>query len=201
MLTEITSRLLLFTVEISDRLAPLMARVVSGTSGVGAAASFEFGADLMVGAFLIFILFVLGITLGKSKLVIGIVSIYISSFLERLFPYHNELSGLLGQTEDYWIRIGLLVFFYLIVFLLLNRSMARSRLTLREISFFAIIPLSILQAGFIISVILTLLPPSIVDSLSPYIIQYFGTPRAQFAWALLPLISFMFLGRKRKSEE
>jgi len=195
---EILNRLLLFAVDIFDRLAPLVTR---GVSGVSAATSFEFGADLMAGAFLVFILFILGITLGKSKLVIGIVSIYISSFLERLFPYHNELTGVFGQIEDYWIRIGLLVFFYLIVFLLLNKSMARSRLTLKEISFFAIIPLSILQTGFIISIILTLLPSSILDSLSPYIIQYFGAPKAQFAWALLPLISFMFLGKRKKTEE
>jgi len=199
---EILNRLLLFAVDISERIALLISRGVSGTSGTGTAASFEFGADLMAGAFLVFILFVLGITLGKSKLVIGIVSIYISSFLERLFPYRSELAGAFGQAEDYWIRIGLFVFFYLIVFLLLNKSMARSRLTLKEISFFAIIPLSILQAGFIISIILTLLPSSVIDSLSPYIIQYFGTPKAQFAWAFLPLISFMFLGkRKKKAEE
>lgn len=202
MFIELANRLLLFTVELSEKLAPLFGKGLGSSGAAGISVGLENGSTgLIIIIFLIFAFFVIGMALGKTRLAFGGLSIFIAYFLEKTFPFHREVSGYFSGYEDYLVRGGIFLFFYILAFLFLNQAASRSRFTLSETPFFTVLILGVVQAGFLASVLFSYLPESVSASFTPQVKQFFTAPNTQFYWALLLLISFVFLSRRRKKTE
>lgn len=202
MFIELANRLLLFTIDFSEKLAPLFGKGLGGSRAAGISIGLENGSTgLIIIIFLVFAFFVIGMALGKIRLAFGGFSIFIAYFLEKTFPFHREVSGYFSGYENYLVKAGVFLFFYILAFLFLNQSASRSRFTLSETPFFTIFILGVVQAGFLASILFSYLPESISASFAPQVKQLFTSQRAQFYWALLLLVSFIFLSRKRKKPE
>lgn len=202
MFIELANRMLFFTVELSEKLAPLFGKGLGGSGAAGISIGLENGSTgLIIIVFLIFAFFVIGMALGKTRLAFGGLSIFIAYFLEKTFPFHREVSGYFSGYENYLVSGGIFLFFYILAFLFINQSASRSRFTLNEAPFFTIFVLGVVQAGFLASVLFSYFPESITASFAPQIKRLFVSPGVKFYWALLLLISFVFLSRKRKRAE
>ena len=154
--------------------------------------------------FFVFVVFLVGLSLGRSRILLSLISLYVAAFLEPHFVYFDKLRGIIfRQAQDgpeFWLRIGLFLAFFIISFAILNRSVLKHSLTLRETSFFPIIFAAILEIGFLASLIIAYFPPEISGSLPAVFIKFFGTQNAQFWWALTPLVLLLFIKRKNKKE-
>lgn len=203
-MNEIVNRFLLFILDFSKKISALLMEggFSFGSAGVskGSILSNSIGhgnTDLILIASIIFSSFIIGMALGRSRLMMGIVSIYIASSLSDKFPFYTQIAAYFKETEGYLIKISIFLFFYLLTFLFLNKSMIRSRFTLNEVPFFAILFLSIIHGAFLLTNLLFFFPEPLINKFSPILISYFTTQKAQFVWALLPVLSFVFLGRKK----
>lgn len=158
----------------------------SGFSGVG--------PGWLFGVFGALALSLFSLSIGRTKVVISLLSIYIAFAFERLFPYIDNLGSLsAGKIEIHWFQIGLFVIAYLIAFLIFNLSFIRKRVSSQDYSLFGILVLSIAQFGFLASIVLNMLPKEIALQWSFGFHNYFVTSTALFFWALTPLPILAFI--------
>jgi len=148
--------------------------------------------------FFAFVIFMIAITFGRSRMFLALISLYAAAFLENHFIYFNQLRGLLKNWPEFWVHIGLFLFLYVIIFGILNRSVLKHRLTLKESAVFTAGLAALLEIGFLASIIFSYLPASVITTLPPQIIKYFDTKTAQFWWAVVPLIVLIFMKKKKE---
>ena len=163
----------------------------------GAAGLPKFNYGWLIALFFVFVIFLIGLSLGRSRILLSLICLYIASFLESYFIYFGKLRELLKSWPEFWLHIGLFLIFFVISLAILNRSALKHSLTLRETSFFPIIFAAILEIGFLASLIMAYLPPEIGGSLPVWAVKFFGTQNAQFWWALAPLVILLFMKHKK----
>jgi hypothetical protein len=148
--------------------------------------------------FVVFVIFLVGFGLGRSRMMISLISLYIASFLEVHFVYFNNISGILKNIPPHVMHIGFLLIIYGVVFFLLNRSFIKQRLTLKEASIFVAALMAILQIGFMASIMISYLPAVSTAVFPQWVLLIFGTKNAQFLWALTPIIVLIFMKSEKK---
>ena len=154
--------------------------------------------------FLFFLLaiFLAALSFGKTRIVLALLATYIAAFLELIFIYRPELAKFFGNflklPAVFWARLFVFAVFFMMVFLILNRSILRPKMSLQESPPLAILFLSILQGIFWLSIVSSFLPAgsSIVLSHS-FAEKYLTAPTAKLVWAFIPFLSLLFLRRKK----
>lgn len=164
---------------------------------------FKTDGVVLLTLFFVVVVFLIAFSLGKTKILLAIVSTYIALFLLAIFPFVFQIEKYFddwaGLSAVFWARLSVFVLFFIISLAILNKSILKSRMSMQESSPFAILFLSILESGFLLSAILSFLD-SVSQSklnLSSLVLDYFGTLNARFIWAVLPLLAMVFLRRKK----
>ena len=152
----------------------------------------------MVPVFALFIIFLAGFTLGRSRIVIATFCIYAAYFIETHFPYFAQVREALKNVPAYWLHVGLFVILLMVIFGILNRSLLRRKLCVKDASIFQILLLAILNVGFLFSVIVSYLPPTVELGLPAEILRLFNTKTAQIVWAILPIVAVLFIRSKKE---
>lgn len=148
---------------------------------------------LFAGVGLVFLL-LYGISLGRTRALVSLLGIYIAFVFDATFVYLEWVHNFIRISPDFYItRIALFLAFYLLIFFVLNRSLVKSRLTLREVSFISVFIISVIQLGLLVSIISSMLPEDILDNFPSFFTRFFGSGTALFFWALAPLVMLLFL--------
>ena len=159
------------------------------------ATSFTKPEFLFSGIALVFLL-LYGISLGRTRALLSLLGIYIAYVFNETFVYFNQLYSWIPVKNISLIRVGLFILVYAVIFFILNRSLVKTRLTLKEASFISVFFISILQLGLLISIIANLLGPDIVGRFPSIFKIYFGTKTALFYWSIIPLVGLIFMRNK-----
>jgi hypothetical protein len=150
---------------------------------------------LFVGLILVFLL-LYGLSLGRTRALVSLLGIYIAFVFNSTFIYFGQLYEWIPIQDTQLIRIGLFLLVYFLVFAILNKSLVKTRLTLREASFFSVFLISILQLGLLISIITNLLSDNYLVYLPPIFLTYFGSGLALFYWSIAPIVILLFMRRQ-----
>ena len=156
---------------------------------------------LFVGLVLVFLM-LYGLSLGRTKALISLLSIYVALAFDATFPYLEKLYTLLPFNEDtyYTARLTLFLLVYLVVFAILNNSFARGRLTLKESSIISVGVISLSQIGLLVAVITNIIPDNIIERMPEYLSAYFSSREALFYWLVVPILILLFMRKgKRKN--
>lgn len=143
--------------------------------------------------FFVFVIFLIGFSLGRTKMLLALVSIYAAAFIEPRFPYFETVGGFFKNTPGSWLRVGVFLVIYIVFFAALNRSILKHRLSLKESAFLPVAGLSILLAGLLLSILISYFPTPGELGISSAINRYFATENAQFFWAIAPIAAVFFL--------
>ena len=118
-----------------------------------------------------------------------------------VFPYLDRLHDLIKLSPELYItRVGLFLFIYVIVFVVLNVSLVKSRLTIKDASFLSVSVISILQLGLLVTIITNIVPVSALKlsgNLSSFA-DYFSTNESLFYWFLVPIVVVFFMRGDKK---
>lgn len=159
--------------------------------------SISYGPGWLLSAFGAVALSVFGISMGRTKAVISLFSLYVAFAINWLFPYFEELESVLKLSlGNYWMRMALFVFTYIVTFIIFNLSFVRRRLSSAEFSLISVMILSFLQLGLMLSILLSFIPKDIAQGWFFGIYPYFGSSQALFLWAIAPLPVLPFLRAK-----
>ena len=160
------------------------------------------GAVLVI-LFFVVVVFLIAFSLGKTKILLAVISTYISLFLLAIFPFIFQVEkffgGWFGLSAVFWTRLSVFILFFAISLAILNKSTLKPRMSMQESSPFSILFLSILESGFLVSALMAFLDSASQSKLglSPWLLAYFGTQKAEFVWAVLPLLALVFLKRRK----
>lgn len=180
--------------KIMELLRPLMgsfANFSTFSGGTGTGFSWLFGALGAVS------LSLYGLSLGRTRAVMSLLAVYVAFAFVSLFPYFYEIQKIVsGKIAEHWVRIGLFLVVYILVFIMFNFSLLRKRFSSSEFSLFGILLISLLQLGFVASFIFSSLPPELALKWSFRFYDYLATQQALFFWAIAPLPALLFLRGK-----
>lgn len=153
--------------------------------------NFNFGAESLFGLLVLVALLLWGLSLGKTKILVSILSGYVGYALVQLLPYSNVVKELAKNVEGFWIDIGSFIAAFLIVFLIFSLSFIKKRFSSSEFSLWQIMLFNILNIGFMASVVFSYLPTEMGTKILGNFYWVFGSPQAVFIWAVLPLIALL----------
>ncbi len=151
-----------------------------------------------VGAVVVLVFY--GLSVGRTKALVSLLSIYVAYVLTVLFPFRTWLESSVPEAATDGLSLGMFLLLYALVFLALSRSM-RTRLTLGEISLVQVLLISAVQIGLLASIGVSLLPPELGQELFGPAQPYVSGPRALWAWAAASLAILPLLRARRKSRD
>ena len=157
--------------------------------------------DWLIIFFFVFAILLIALSLGRSRMLLALLSLYAAAFLEPRFVYFDKLRASIKNVPDYWLHLGLFLLIYALAFAILNRSILKHRLTLAESSIFVVVLIAIVEMGFLATIMLSYSPPELIERVPSTLIPFFATKTAQFWWALLPLLAVLSNSHKRQLEK
>jgi hypothetical protein len=162
--------------------------------------SLNIGPEMLFGLLAAIFLLLYSLSLGRTRALVSLLAIYIAYVLQAIFPYFSELhSAIRFSPEMYITRVGLFLIFYVVIFAILNRSLVKHRLTMKEFSLFWVSLISLLQLGILVSVILNFIPVDKLSIFPEYLLGYFAEQRALFFWLTAPVVILITMRRDKRS--
>ncbi|MDD5251509.1 MAG: hypothetical protein PHT12_02645 [Patescibacteria group bacterium] len=148
--------------------------------------------DLFIVLFFIVTVFLYGMSLGRDRIVVILVSIYMALAVVSNAPYIGSLRN--GGEQYAAFRIAIFVGIFITLFFLLSRSaLLRNIGNLANGSWFQVLAFSIMHVGLLVSITLSLLPPEALGSLAPATRTIFVSDNGRFFWIVAPIISMAML--------
>lgn len=158
--------------------------------------------DLFIILFFIVGALLYGLSLGRDRIIVILVSIYMGLAVVSNAPYLRDFNAELTINQNFVIRIGVFLGIFVLLFFLLSRSALLKTLgSDARGSWWQVIVFSFLQCGLMISVTLSFLPAGTSENLSPFIQQAFLSDPARFSWLILPILMMAFIKGKKKEED
>jgi len=159
--------------------------------------------DLFILIFFLAAVFLYGFSLGRDRIIVILVSIYIALTLINAFPFVEGTNlAEIKIGESYVFQIGIFLGLVLVVFFLLCRSALSSVFgSGSQGNWWQVLLFSFLQVGLFLSVVLSFLPEGIISELAPLTKQVFIGEKVQFVWLLAPILAMVLVGKRGKKEE
>jgi len=162
--------------------------------------------DLFIILFFVAAALIYGMSLGRDRLVVILVSIYMSLAVVHYAPLVGVLQrGGLSVDDDFFaFRIGVFLAAFIVLFFAVSRSALMNTIARRGEStgsFWQVILFSILQVGLLISIVLSFLPKEAVSHLASLTKQIFVDELAQFLWIIVPIVMMAILPGGTDEEE
>jgi len=155
--------------------------------------------DLFIFLFFIIGSLLYGFSLGRDRIVVILVSIYMALAVVGNAPIVHQLDVAFHLNDNVMLKITFFLSVFVVLFFLLSRTALIK--TLGENSsggaWWQVILFSVLQVGLLISITLSFLPASLTMSFSQYTKDIFLSDWGKSAWLILPIV-VMALGPKAK---
>jgi len=173
--------------------------------------TFHIGAASGWDIFIILIFFVgvliYGFFLGRNRMIVLLLGSYFSWAITQMLPWSRLTSVAwlgLGKTPSPSLKMLVFLGLVLVFYFLIPRSVLSSPLRIRkrgEASWLQLFLLSVVQIGFVVSVLVSFLPNDVIATLAPVIKKIFIGGDAQFVWVLLPILALVLMRRQKKIED
>jgi hypothetical protein len=138
---------------------------------------------------------------GKGKIISILVAVYMSELIVIQAPFIGTSAAQQLNVALYLGRLIAFLAMFLFFFLVLSKYVFRTSVEHRGVSswFFSLM-FSVLQVGFLISVVLSFLPTEVKNDFSPLISILFVSQMSQFVWLLLPIAFLVITGRSHRMD-
>ena len=151
--------------------------------------------DLFIFLFFIIATFVYGFTLGRSRIMVLLISTYMALALVKTAPFLTTQDVTIGSDPFFIVRITAFLGAMLLIFFFLSNSALRRAFAAHDIQgkVWQIIAFSVLHAGLLVASILSFIPLAKREVLLGFTNGLFGSDTALFIWTALPIVVMMFV--------
>ncbi len=156
--------------------------------------------DLFVWLFFVIGSFIYGFVTGKDRVVVMMVSVYISFVLVKSIPYIEILSQRTVGDLNLFKILSFFVLFLLLFALFDQFQVFDLGSGLKDKSIFKSVFFSVLHTGLIIAIVLSFLSDELLNNLSFQTKTVFLSPYGFFAWTVLPVLALMIFSRKKSDK-
>lgn len=155
--------------------------------------------DLFIILFFLVASLIYGISMGRDRSIVVIVSIYMALAVVDYAPFVEKWIEGTAVQQLFIFKITSFLVVFILLFYLLAQSALLNTIASRSSakSWWQAIIFSFLQVGLLISIVLSFLPEASLKELSDFTRMIFATETARFIWIALPIV-LMALIRKPK---
>jgi len=155
--------------------------------------------DIFIILFFIIATFLYGITLGRARVVVQIVSSYMTMALLASAPFLDKVEARTPLDHTVFYLAAFMIVFVLL-FLLLSRSAFHQHLSEGRGSLGDVLVLSVVQIGFLTSIVLSSMSGFALGHVSGIMQTVFAKQPAPFIWTVLPIAALIVIRGKRKRD-
>ncbi|MFO0704986.1 MAG: hypothetical protein U0517_03440 [Candidatus Andersenbacteria bacterium] len=158
--------------------------------------------DLFIILFFVAAAFIYGMSLGRDRIVVILVSIYMALAVVNYAPFLDKFSGTIGLDQIFVVKISTFVITFLGLFFLLGRSALMRTIAKgnEDGGLIQVLVFSFLHIGLLISVTLSFLPIELSAELAQLTRKFFVGDVARFFWVVAPIIAMIIFGRSPKRQ-
>lgn len=152
--------------------------------------------DLFILIFFVVASLIYGISLGRDRIIVILVSIYMSLAIVNYIPFVAEFSTSISVNDAFALRVTVFLGIFILLFFFLSHSAL-----IRTIGhgstqgkLWQVMIFSFLHVGLLISVTLSFFPTDLADVLSPFTRILFLSDIAKAVWVVLPVVAMALFG-------
>ncbi len=150
--------------------------------------------DIFILLLFIMGVFLYGITMSRDRLLIVLVSMYISMAVIYNVPYLTRRG--LGIGETFSLKVVFFIFLFVFLLYILSRMPLLYSLGGGGGGVVQIIIFSMLHIGLFISIILSFLPINVLDAFAPITRAVFTSDLGKFFWTILPILTMAMMKKR-----
>ncbi len=136
-----------------------------------------------------------GIGMGKIRMIVILISIYIARVIASLLPEASSFISSRSPMELFALKSALFILLIFLVYILLIRSAFSRQLHHESRSgiWAAVAILTVVSVGHILTIIFQYLPKEELESLTPAVQFLFIKDELRTLWTILPIGSLFFI--------
>jgi hypothetical protein len=157
--------------------------------------------DVFIILFFVVASFLYGLSLGRDRIIIILVSIYMSLAVVQALP-DFVLKITLNQQVAF--QITAFISLFVVLFFLVSRSALMRTLgasASNDGTWLQTIVFSILHVGLLISITMSFLPLELLQNVAPLTQHIFTGQWEKFAWIAAPMIAMIVFGSRKTGDE
>lgn len=155
--------------------------------------------DLFILLFFVIGSFVYGLSMGRERIVMLIVAVYMALAVVNTAPYIKTFSANVQVSNAFAFQITTFVGVFLLLFFFVSKSaLARSFSLGDHGKWWQVLTFAILHVGLLTSVVLSYLPSAALQHLLPVTRQVFTSDVGRFSWILLPILGMILIRGEAK---
>jgi hypothetical protein len=161
--------------------------------------------DLFIILFFVVAAFLYGLSLGRDRIIVILVSIYMGLAVVTNAPFLRDASfqSNINNTisQLFVVKISMFIIVFVLLFFLLSRSALMKTIASADQagSWWHVFLFSFLHVGLIISIVLSFLPPEAASNLAPLTRKIFTSDIGRFCWIVGPILAMILVrGNKDK---
>lgn len=159
--------------------------------------------DLFIILFFIVAAFLYGLSLGRDRVIVILVSIYMGLAIVNTAPYLNNFSAEVSFNNASIFKVTIFLGIFIALFFLLSRSALLHTIAASDSPgrWWQSILFSFFHVGLMISIIMAYLPKDIVNNVSSGMRNFFISDPAKFFWLVAPIVVMVLIKKNKKREE
>lgn len=160
--------------------------------------------DLVIIVFFLAAAFIYGLSLGRERILIVLISIYMAFAVISAAPWFRSFSWQsLGDNRAFIFPTAIFLASFILIFYWLSRSPLLSALGQSQSpgEWWQVILFSILHVGLLISITLSFLPPVAYGELAPLTRQLFTGSQTLFYWIIAPILALSLIKAKKEQKD
>lgn len=149
--------------------------------------------DLFIVLFFVVTVFLYGMSLGRDRIIVILVSIYMALAVISNAPLIGKFDTVnIGQFFAFKVT-SFLGLFVLLFFLLSRSALTKTFGNMAAGSWWQVLVFSVFHVGLLVSITLSFLPADAVGHLAPLTREIFASDTARFSWIVAPILGMVLL--------
>lgn len=137
-----------------------------------------------------------GMAMGRSRIIVILMSIYITSAIANAVPWDRFFSGSISVNNALVLQAGTFIVLLIALFFLISRSAVGRVIGDSGGKWWHVILFSFLQIGLIISVIMSFLPDQFLANFSDLTREIFTSDIGKIVWLVMPIAGMLLVRDK-----
>lgn len=159
--------------------------------------------DLFIVLFFVVASFIYGISLGRDRIIVILVAIYMSLAIVNYIPFLSGFETNISVNDAFALRVSVFLGVFILLFFFLSHSALMKAFGSRgaQGGIVQVMMFSFLHVGLLISVTLSFFPSDLANVLSPLTQSIFISDAAKAIWVILPVIVMAIFGRSEHRDD
>ncbi|MEY4744372.1 MAG: hypothetical protein RL272_317 [Candidatus Parcubacteria bacterium] len=150
--------------------------------------------DLYIVLFFLVTVFLYGMSLGRDRIIVILVSIYMALAVVSNAPILGKLDASINLGQFFAFRVTTFLGIFVLLFFLLSRSaLLKTFGSLAAGKWWQVLLFSVFHVGLLVSITLSFLPPDAIGHLAPATQRIFASDMGRFFWIVAPIFGMAML--------